>query len=84
MTFQHAIDFLAGHIEDDNEYTYELRTGHRMTIDAKQMARATVVEAVAELAKTDTDHLDEWVADGDYQGDETAESIAAEWDALSA
>lgn len=44
----------------------------------------TICAAVEPLCNTDTDGLEDWLAgSGGYSGNETPESIAAEWDSLS-
>ena len=38
--------------------------------------------AVSALCKTSTAGMDEWLAAGDFDGTETVENLAAEWDNL--
>ena len=42
----------------------------------------SLVAEVASIATTDTDGIEDWLSAGDYHGDETIESLAAEWDSL--
>lgn len=75
MTFQEAIQALAQGRGIDPEPEWDA------TIDE---ARHVVAVEVASLCKTDTDGIGDWISAGDYSGSETAESIAVEWDSLSA
>lgn len=51
--------------------------------DALHKATMALSREVRYYTKTDTDGLEEWIADGDFTGRETPRSIAAEWDSLN-
>mgnify|MGYP001768989950 CR=1 FL=1 len=51
------------------------------TCVAKKDWDALAAEVIS-IAKTDTDGIEDWLSAGDYHGDETIESLAAEWDSL--
>lgn len=65
------------------EYTARLGSRYPRVIE-------TLYKAVAPICTTETDPPDDtttslydWLAEGDYTGNETPESLAQEWDALS-
>lgn len=61
----------------------------KMQSGKDDQAVATIVAAVDPLIATTTDGSDnnttlsDWIAEGEFTGDETPESIAAEWNELT-
>jgi len=72
MTFQEAINTLAQGRGTDPTIEWDAQ------IDE---ARSVVTRAVLDIVggRDDDGALGDWIAAGDFSGDETANSIAAEW-----
>lgn len=70
MTFEEAITILAA-------------TGSFNGSEKSDEARSLVTRTVRSLVRKVQyeDSFGDWIANGDYTGNETAERIAAEWDA---
>jgi hypothetical protein len=87
MSFEHAVQIMAGKIDDENEYKFRLHgTGSVshisswQTCDAKEAAIMVITQSVEPICKSGTENIGDWIGNGSYNGDETAEDIATEWD----
>ena len=90
MSFETAIKILAGKIDDNDDYRFATQgtgsaSSHYGTAltDSKQAAQFVVAGNVAHLCETDTDGLGDWLGNGFYSGNETAQSLATERDELN-
>jgi hypothetical protein len=72
MNFQDAITTLAQGRPIDSTIEWDAQIDQALTV---------VVRAVLEIVggRDDDGALGDWIANGDFDGNETAESIAAEW-----
>lgn len=75
MDFQQALDILNRRRQVQEEAD-DPRAGANLVLNAAHL----VVTEVARSCETSTDGLADWIEEGSYTGDETPESIAAEWD----
>ena len=75
MTFAQALDILNRRSQIQDEAA-DPRAGATLVLEAAHL----VVTEVARVAKTDTSELGDWIEGGSYTGNETPQSIAAEWD----
>lgn len=72
MTFDTALKVMRHEVDDD---IYEAHFDDALRV---------IIREVTEHCKTDTGGLVDWLALGEYKDPVTAQSIAAEWDALAA
>jgi hypothetical protein len=51
--------------------------------DAVLDAIRAMIDQIEDYCETDTDGMDDWIANGDWSGSATPQQIAEEWDDLS-
>jgi hypothetical protein len=81
MDFQTAVKTLAGQISDDIIYTERVKVlaGHPSQ-DVEFTSREMAIKVISEATGADGD----WIAAGDWSGNETVESVIAEWEEINA
>jgi hypothetical protein len=91
MDFQTAVKILAGKIDDSNTYTKTVKTpGNVLAANRFQVAphsteiELTAREMAVSVIATETGADEDWIVSGDWSGDETVESVKAEWEELDA
>lgn len=84
MDFQTAVKILAGQIEDNSIYTETVKVpGNVLAANALSPRTQTIEFTAREMAiKTITQETGadgDWIANGDWSGDETVTGVVAEW-----
>ena len=76
MNFQTAVQILAGQVNDETIYTERIKVfPGNPSQDVEFTAREMAIKIITEETGADGD----WIANGDWSGHETADSIRAEW-----
>jgi len=85
MDFPTAVKILAGKVTDDSTYTKIIKVPGNILATTPLAPRSKTVEFTAremaiQIIASETGADGDWIANGDWSGDETFESIRAEWE----